>query len=699
LTTRREFLQVAAAAGGGVVFGFRLPAALAQEASGEINAWVVVRPDGTVIIRYARAEMGQGSMTSAAQLVAEELECDWDSVRVEYADVAQHLKRSRQWGDMGSANSQTIRASQQSLRLAGARARETLVAAAARAWRVPPEECSVASGVISHRASGRRTTYGRVAAAAAQLDAPQEAALKDPRDWSIVGKPLARVDVRAIVTGGMRYGIDTQLPGMVYAAVAHSPVAGGKVKSVDAAKVEGRRGVLKVLPMDDFVAVVADSWWRAREALRALPIVWDSDAGTSSEEIARRLREAVGDDAAAAPVARIGEPLAAIASAERVFDSEYFTPYLAQATLEPQNCTAIVRDGHVDVWTSTQNAEATHRAAAAAAGAAPENVYVHRTQAGGGFGRRGAQDFVREGVAIAKAIDGVPVKTVWTREEDLQHGHFRAASLVRMRAGLDAYGTPVALHCRVASQLLVTSQAVAALEDQPYSIPSLLVEHAQREAPVPVGPWRGGPYSQNPFVRECFIDELAHAAGEDPLAYRLRLLPEGGRESAILQKTAKAAGWDQPPADGLHRGIAVTEARGSYVAAVAELSVGDGGAVGISRLVMGLDSGYVVNPDNLTAQLQGSAAFMLSALFWGEITLKDGRVEQSNFHDYRVLRLAQMPRVEVVLAPSGGFWGGGGEPGVAVVAPAVANALFAATGHRIRSLPLSREGFAPVRSQ
>jgi isoquinoline 1-oxidoreductase beta subunit len=459
--------------------------------------------------------------------------------------------------------------------------------------------------------------------------------------------------------------------------------------------------------MGDYVAVVADNWWRAQEALKALPIEWDAgdNAALSSEGIAALLRSRLEAQENVAVAKQQGEPDVALAGAAAQLEADYFTPYLAHATLEPQTCTAVVRHGRVDVWTSTQNAEATHAAAAAVAGVPLENVYVHRVQLGGGFGRRGAQDFTRQGVAIAKAMNGTPVKLLWSREEDMQHDNYRPASLVRMSAGLGAGGNPLAWRVRVAAPSILASllkvdlkdgvdpQAVAAFADQPYAVANLRVEYAQCDTAVPVGFWRTVGHSQNPFARECFVDEMAYAAGKDPYQYRRGLLAPDSKERRILEITAQAARWAEPPPPGVHRGIAVTEAYGSYTAAVAELSVSDAGAVNIRRLVLGIDSGHVVNPDNVEAQMQGSAVFMLTAVFWGEITVKDGRTEQSNFHDYRMMRLAEMPEVEVVIAPSGGFWGGVGEPGQAAIAPAVANALFFATGRRIRSLPLRHHGF------
>lgn len=692
--SRRSFLKASAAAGGGLAVSITFPVG-AQSSSAELNVWVVVQANESIVIRYARAEMGQGSMTSAAQLVAEELDCDWERVRVEYAGAHEQAKRRRPWGDMAAVASSTIRQSQDYLRAAGAAAREMLVAAAAQGWGVPSAECSASNGVITHTRSGRKTTYGRVAGAAAKRDAPLEVSLKDPKEWKLAGKPVDRVDVPDIVTGRMLYGSDTQLPGMAYAAVAHCPVLGGRLKSVDAEPIVGRRGVLKVVPMGNAVAVVADNWWRAREALRALPIQWEADESASSESIMALLREGLAPSASLSVAKDEGEAAAVLAYVDRVFEAEYFTPYLAHATLEPQTCTAVVKDGKVDVWTSTQDPEATHAVAAATAGVPPENVYVHRRQAGGAFGRRVTQDFTRQGVAIAKAMGGIPVQMMWTREEDLQHDRYRPASLVRLRAALDDAGYPMAWHARVSAPAIpgAESAAVAAFIDQPYAISHVLVDYTARNTPVPVGLWRGAGHSQNPFARECFLDELAHAAGIDPLKYRRDLLAPASKELGVLEAMAKTVRWDVSLPKGVHRGLAVSEAYGSYVAAVAELSVDDKGTVDIQRLVLGIDPGHIVNPDNVVAQMQGSAVFMLTALFWGEITLKGGRVEQSNFHDVRMMRLAEMPRIEVVLAPSGGHWGGIGEPAVAVVAPAVANALFAATGRRIRSLPLKNAGF------
>jgi len=716
--SRREFLKQSAAIGGGLTIGFGPLGAFSQNAAQktdgvEINAWVVVRPDDGIIIRYARSEMGQGSMTSAPMLVAEELECDWRRVKVEYASANANVKRKRAWGDMASVGSRTIRNSQEYLRKGGATAREMLIAAAAKQWNVPASECTAQNSFITHGPSKRRVSYGKVADAAAKLEAPKDVKLKDPKDWKLIGKSVKRIDIPDTVMGKQRYGIDTQLDGMLYAAIAQCPVFGGKVKAMDGSKVEGRRGIVKVLSMESFVAVVADNWWRAKEALRDVHIDWDvgANGNASSASLMEFYRSGLDAKEDIAVARKDGDFDQAFAAAAKKLEAEYYTPYLAHSCLEPMGCTAVLKDGKLDVWTSTQNAEASLATAAAAAGVALENVEVHRTQLGGGFGRRGgAQDFVRQGVLIAKAMEGTPVKMLWTREEDTQHDFYRPASLIRMKAALDDSGNPTAWYSRVSATSIFSSlvhlplkpplapaegvdpQSVASIFDIPHAIPNVRVEYAQRNAYVPVGFWRTVGHSQNPFVRESFMDELAAAAGKDPFEYRRALLQKSPKDLGILEATAKAANWGSPLPAGVFRGIAETEGYGSYTCAVCELSVDKNGEVSVRRLVLGIDPGYAVNPDNIQAQMQGSAVFMLTAMFWGEITIREGRVEQSNFHDYRMMRLREMPKVEVVLAPSGGFWGGVGEPGQASIAPAVCNAIFAATGKRIRSLPLKNHG-------
>ena len=719
-STRRRFLKQSAAVGG-LTLGFCVPSALAAtplaksagaaafkgpaiEASPEpeINAWVVVRPDNTVVIRYARSEMGQGSFTAAPMMVAEELECDWKQVRVEYISPNEHFRRKRVWGSMMTSGSQTIRLSQEYLRKAGASAREMLVAAAAERWSVPASECVASLGVITHTPSKRKLTYGEVADAAGKREPPKDVKLKDPKDWKIIGKPIERLDIPASVMGTQRFAVDMQLPGMVHAAVVQSPVFGGKVKSLDESKLKGRRGFIKVVPIENGVAVVADNWWRANQMAKDLRIEWD-DGGNgkvTSASMIEFLR--AGFDLPEVPVARkSGDVDATFKSAGKLIEAEYYTPLVAHATLEPQVCVALVKDGRVDVWTPTQNAEVTMTHAATTAGVPVENVEVHRMQAGGAFGRRGSpQDFTRQGVAIAKAMEGTPVKMLWSREEDTQHDFYRPAALYRMRASLDADGNPSGWYTRIAAPSMFTTlvkqplpngidrSVVEGFSDFPYAVANQRMEYAQRDYHVPIGFWRGVAHSHNPFARECFLDELAHAAGKDPYEYRRGLLGSHPKLLAVLDAAAKGADWGKPAPAGVFRGIAVSEPYGAFSAAVVEISISDAGELTIHRIVNSVDSGYVVHPDTAITQAQGGAVWALSAALWGEITIKDGRVEQSNFHDQKLMRMAETPKVELVLMPSGGFWGGLGETTFAPITPALFNAVFAATGKRIRSMPL-----------
>jgi isoquinoline 1-oxidoreductase beta subunit len=700
---RRRFLRQSAAIGGGLTLGFYLPVAgAAATAASEVNAWVLVRPDNTIVIRYARSEMGQGSSTAAPMMVAEELECDWQQVRVEYASANEHFRRQRVWGNLMTIGSSTIRTSQEYLRKAGASAREMLIAAAAARWRVPPSECVAALGSITHTPSGRKLRFGQVADAAGKLEPLKDLKLKDPKDWKLIGKSTPRIDIPDTVMGRQRYGIDVQLPGMVFAAVVQCPVFGGKLKSVDAAKLQGRRGFIKVVPIENGVAVVADNWWRAREMTRDLAIEWDDGANgnVSSASIVEFLR--AGFDLPAVPVARqSGDVDGAFKLAARVIEAEYYTPYLPHATLEPQVCTARLSGGRLDVWTSSQDAGGDLEQAAATAGIPLAQVEVHRVQAGGGFGRRAVSaDYVRQGVAVAKAMEGTPVKLLWTREEDTQHDYYRPVALYRMRASLDADGNPSGWTTRVAMPSLyatlmkltlpggIDRAAVGSFSDFPYAIPNQRMEYAQRDTHIRVGFVRGVGHSQNPFARECFLDELAHASGQDPYEFRRALLANEAKPLGVLEAAANAAGWGRPLPSGVFRGIAVAEPYASFAAAVIEVSVSDAGELKIHRVVTAIDCGHIVNPDTVIAQTQGNAVFGLTAALSGEITIKDGRVEQSNFHDYDLMRMAEVPTIEVVLAPSGGFWGGVGEPGIAPIAPALCNAIFAASGKRIRSLPI-----------
>ena len=706
-SSRREFLRTFVAVGGGLALEFSFPfyaGASADAAVTEVTAWVVIHPDDRVVIRIARSEMGQGTMTALAQLVAEELDCDWAKVSCEFASPNENVRRNRVWGSMSTGGSRGVRSSQDYVRKAGAAARQMLVAAAAAQWKVPASECSVDKGVIRHSPTQRQLRYGEVATAAAKFAPPENVALRDPKDWKIAGKPLHRLDIADKVLGKPVFGTDVVLPGMLHASIAQCPVFGGKLKSVDSAEAERMRGVKKVVRAGDFVTVVADSWWRAHRALGKLKVEWDVGAhgDASDATIMAMLRDGLADPKIA-EVRTVGDAAGALTGAAKVIEAEYSSPYLNHATMEPQVCTAWVKpDGFVEVWTSTQNGEASLATAARTAGVPLEKAEVHRTMLGGGFGRRGApQDFVRQGVTIAMAMPGTPVKLMWSREEDMQHGFYRPASLVKLRAGLDAQGRVVAFEAKIACPSIlavlipralrngIDFTAVRTLSDMPYTIANQRIDYALRNGHVPVGFWRA-PGQQNGVYRECFLDELAHAAGKDPLAFRLAMLKVGDKNRGVLEAAAKAAAWGTPTPAGVGRGLAVVEGFGSFAAGVAEVSVTADGGLKVLRYVVAIDSGHVVNPDTCAAQAESNAVYGLGGLF-AACTVKDGRIQQSNFHDFPLPVIGDMPKVELVLVPSGGFWGGHGEPGILPFQAAVLNAVFALTGKRIRRLPLRRE--------
>jgi isoquinoline 1-oxidoreductase subunit beta len=724
--SRRAFL-IGAGAAGGFTLGFHIPLddALAQKAadaapgpavaagSTEVNAWVVIKPDDTCLIRIVRSEMGQGTITGLAQLVAEELECDWKKIKYEYPTPGQSHARKRIWGEMSTGGSRGIRMSHDIVRRGGAAARMMLLQAAADGWKVPVAELTVADGIISHASSKRTISYGKVAAAAAKLTPPdpKTITLKDPKNWKVAGKPLRRLDTADKLNGAKKYTVDLKLPGMLNAAVKAAPVHGNKIASYEEAKVLGMPGVKKVVKVDDnTVAVVADTFWHARKAIEALPITYTETANdkVSSATIAAHLKEGLEPNAANSYVGnKAGDVTAALAGAAKRIEATYSTPFLAHATMEPMTCAAKYTADKAEIWVPTQNGEASHAALAEASGLPLDKCEVYKMDLGGGFGRRGGtQDYVRQATVIAKAMPGTPIKLIWTREEDMAHDFYRPISMCKMSAGLDAAGNLTALQMRVSGQSINAWLAPAAIKDGKddrqlqgllyntpdnlygYTIPNLSIEYAMRNTHVPVGPWRGVNTNQNGIYSECFIEEVAKAAGKDSLEFRRALMAKHPKHLAVLNAAAAKGDWGKPLPAGVHRGIAQFMGYGSYSAAVAEVSVSDKGKLKVHRLVLALDCGHVVNPDQVAAQVEGSVAYGLTATMYGEVTVKDGRMVEQNFDTYEILRLAEMPKVETVMVPTGDFWGGVGEPTICVVAPAVMNAIFAATGKPVRTLPL-----------
>ena len=585
-----------------------------------------------------------------------------------------------------------------------------LIQAAANEWKVPAGECTVANSVITHTSSGRKTTYGKVAEAAAKLEPPKEVTLKDPKDWKIAGKPLKRLDTAEKTNGKMVYGIDVKLPGMLNAAIKDCPVFGGKVKSFDAAKVMTMKGVKKVVLVgDSAVAVIADTWWHAKTALDALPIIWDEgpNAKVTSESIGKWLKE--GLDAEQAFVGnQNGDAKGALAKAIKKVSAEYAYPYQNHACMEPLNATALYTADKCEVWCGTQNGEAAFAAALEASGLTADKVEVYKIMLGGGFGRRGRSDYVTQAVLIAKQMPGTPVKMLWSREEDMKHGTYHPITQCRLTAGLDDKGNLDSLHIRISGQSILTALAPARLINgmDPatfqgfapkgeavigYAIPNLLVDHSMRNPHVPPGFWRGVNVNQNAIYLESFMDELAKEAGVDPLEFRRKLMTSNPKHLGVLNAVAERIGWSTPAPAGVFRGLAQHMGYGSYVAAAAEVSVNDS-KVKIHRIVAATDPGYAVNPAQIERQITGSFVYGLSALFYGECTVKDGRIEQENFDTYNSMRISEMPKVETIVMPSGGFWGGVGEPTICVAPPAVLNAITAATGKRYRTFPLKNHG-------
>ena len=713
---RRDLIVNASKISAGLTIGFVIPqiagsATAADAAPEEINAWVKILPDDTVVIRIARSEMGQGSLTGLAQLVAEELDCDWSKVTTEYPTPGQSAARGRPWGEFMTGGSRGIRASQEYVRKGGAIARIMLIEAAANQWQVSASECMASKGVITHQPSNRSTSYGKVADAAAKLPVPKDVTLKDPSVWTIAGKSLRRLDTVDKTTGKMIYGIDIRLPGMLNAAIKACPIFGGKLKSYDAAKIANFKGVKKVVAVNDVaVAVVADTWWRANIALEALPIVWEEGPNkeTSSARISTWLDEGLDWTQPAVIGNKQGDASTAIKSAAKKLEATYAYPHQNHAALEPLNATALYTPEKCEVWTGTQNGEAAFAAVMSASGLPAEKCEVHKIMLGGGFGRRGFVDYVEQAVLIAKQMPGIPIKLLWSREEDMTQGKYHPVTKCKLTAAFDADKKLTGIRIRISGQSIFSVARPQMVKNglDPavfqgldiggdarlgYDFPNLLIEHAMRNPPVPPGWWRGVNINQNAIYLECFIDEIAHELGQDPVAFRRQYLAKSPKHLAVLDAVAEKIGWSAPAPEKIYRGVAVFMAFGSYVAAAAEISV-DNNKIKLHRIIAATDPGYAVNPAQIERQIAGSFVYGLSALFHGAITIKDGQVEQKNFDQYPSMHIKDMPKVETILMPSGGFWGGVGEPTICVAAPAVLNAYFAATGKRIRNVPLKDAG-------
>lgn len=720
--TRRSFIAAGSLVGGGLALGVaglvfapnrlsRLPKA--DDAAAQLTTWIKLAPDNTVTVIVPHCEMGQGAQTALAMMLAEELDADWSRVQVEEApaeevfangylvraflpvaaDVPKFMERAvdfgsfklMQWMDMQTTGgSSSVRGTGQlGMRMAGGVARAMLIEAAARRWKVPASECETKSSRVLHPGSNRSATFGELATAAAQMELPVHPQLKSRDRYSIVGKPTPRFDIPAKVDGTAKYGIDVTLPGMLYATVAAAPIFGAKLGSVDPAPALALPGVKKVIQLENAVAVVADSYWRALKALRRLtPSFTDTgNSNRTSDTLTADIVRSLESDQDKSVFAS-GDAVARLGAAAKTIDAEYRVPFLAHATMEPMNATARVADDRCEVWTGVQDPLAARKVAAKAAKLRQARVTVYNQQVGGGFGRRlpGAHDFVDQAVRIAKEMSPAPVKLLWSREEDIQHDYYRPAVIARCKGAIDSSGAPTVWISRFSG-----GRDGAALI--PYAIANQDIRAAEFASHIRLGSWRSVAYSQHGFFTESFVDELAHAAAKDPYEYRRDLLESSPRHRAVLEKAAWIAGWGAKPAAGRGRGIALVESFGSIVAQVAEVELIDG-RIRVHNVWAAVDCGRVINPDTAVAQIEGGIVFGLSAALFSEITIRDGRVAQTNFVDYPMPKLADAPRITVEFVDSNAALGGLGEPGVPPIAPAIANAVFAATGKRLRSLPL-----------
>jgi len=728
--SRRQFIVGTSAITTGLAIGLEFPGVIgtahaqaADKASApEIGVWVVIQPNDTVVIRVVRSEMGQGTITGLAQLVAEELECDWKKITIDYPTPGESLKRKGVWGSFSTGGSRGIRTSEDYVRKGGAAARIMLVQAAANQWGVPAVECLAVNSIITHQASGRSVSFGKVAAAAAKLPVPDAKGieLKDPKRWKVIGKPMDRLDSLADkVTGKQVYAIDLKMPGMLNATIKDSPVFGGKLKSFDASKVAGMKGVKKVVQVgDSAVAVIADTFWQAKTAMDRLPIVWDEgpNANVQQADILKRLEEGLKAEQTFVGNAN-GDYKKVAADSSKTIEAQFFYPFLNHAPMEPMNATAVWTPDSCRAWVPTQDGEASLAAVIAASGLTADKCDVIKVNLGGGFGRRGAfQDYTTQVVNIAKQMPGTPIKLIWTREEDMTQGRYHPIMMCKMSASFDSKKNLTGVHMRLSGQSILTSVRPAVVAQNKgmdplvfqgvakggehgisYDFPNLMIDHAMRNTHVPPGFWRGVNINQNAVLMECFMDELAEYAGVDPVEFRRKYSANYPRNLAVLNAVADRIGWTKPAPAGVFRGIAQQKSFGSFVAAACELSVTDGNKVKIHRIVAATDPGYAVNPAQIERQVSGSFVYGLSALFEEECTVKNGRIEQTNFDTFGSIRLKQMPKVETIIIQGGGKeWGGIGEPTISVAAPAVLNAFYRATGKRIRTVPLKNSGITLV---
>ena len=712
--SRRAIVVAGLSAAGGLMIGVPGAEAALSEAvpsdgtnpAKELTAFLIIEPDNTVTVRVPHQEMGQGTATGLAMLVAEELACDWSKVRFEYASANRNARAGGNlYGRMQTVGSSGLRTSVSMMQQAGASARERLRMAAAERWKIDPADCAVASGKCLHKASNRSADYGALAAAAALVKLDKEPAIKTPDQYTLVGKWTPRLDTAPKLDGSAKFGLDAVVPGMVYAAVWSAPVYGGSLKDVDESGLAGLRGIVGVVKLKDAVVVVADRYWRAKKGLDALKISWD-DAGYGGVDSASLRKDYLAAlDKPMASAQRTGEPDAALAApGAKVVEAVYEAPFLSHSPMEPLNCTVAIGADRADVWISTQAPMAVLQQTAQATGLKPEQVYVHNHYVGGGFGRRGgAHDELGQAIAVAKQV-GKPVKLVWSREQDIRRDRYRPQSFVRFRSALGADGKPQVLQAKIACPSLLRGgngpqewqasepMATECIQSNFYDWPARDVSVLLKNSHVPVSFWRGVGSSQNGFFIESFVDELAAAAGKDPYEFRHAMLTRPDARG-VLEAMAKHSDWGQPLPKGRGRGLAIIEAYGSVSGQVAEVSVTRDGKLSVDRVTCVLDPYHVANPNTVTQQMEGAVIMGLTAAMWGEITFKNGAPVESNFHQYRMGKMADMPkRIDVHLVPSGGpRWGGVGEPGLGPLAPAVCNAIYAATGKRVRRLPLMHE--------